>query len=345
MISLLLVNYRSAALAAEAIRSARESARDALEVVVVDNSCDSREADALRAHADVVIASATNRGYAGGINDGRGACHGDVLLVSNPDIVFAPGAIDHLAAALDGGAAVAGPALYWDAAHEWLLPPSELHTALQKIDMVLASRSKRWFLERDRRRIRARMRFAALAGPTDFPALSGAVMAIRASAFDEADGFDERFRLYFEETDFLRRLAMSRKRIVYVPQARCRHLYNQSAGEAGGEAPALYAQSEVRYLEKWNGPFVARLLKRLERPQRTFDSVRLEGPLPVDPDRAIVEASPLPSFDTAAIHLPRSAHADIPTEVWAAYRSAILYLRVVDRESARAGAVYARYKG
>ena len=37
--------------------------------------------------------------------------------------------------------------------------------------------------------------------------LSGAVLAVRAADLDRAGGFDERFPLYFEETDFLRRIA------------------------------------------------------------------------------------------------------------------------------------------
>ena len=54
MISLLIVNYRSAPLAIEAIRTARSSTSQRLHVVVVDNSCDPREAEGLRPHADVL---------------------------------------------------------------------------------------------------------------------------------------------------------------------------------------------------------------------------------------------------------------------------------------------------
>ena len=57
MLSLLVVNYRSAALAIDAIRSARAATTDELQVVVVDNSCDAAEADALRPHADVLLVS------------------------------------------------------------------------------------------------------------------------------------------------------------------------------------------------------------------------------------------------------------------------------------------------
>ncbi|HEV2720145.1 MAG TPA: glycosyltransferase family 2 protein, partial [Thermoanaerobaculia bacterium] len=254
-VSLLVVNYRSAPLALEAIRSARAGTRAPLQVVVVDNSA---EADALRPAADVFIASERNVGYAAAINRGRRACDGDVIVAANPDVIFAAGAIDELA---EAGAAVAGPALFWDDAHEWFLPPADLHTARDVLGRALATRSRAFARRRERRRIRTRIAFWSLTETTPVRAISGAVMAIRARAFDDAGGFDERFPLYFEENDFLRRV---RGEIVYVPAARVRHLYNQSAGPSP-EAAALYARSEAEYLRKWGGT----LWKKFEKSWRT----------------------------------------------------------------------------
>jgi len=339
MISLLVVNYRSAALAAEAVRTARASTFETLQVVVVDNSCDSAEAEALRSCADTLIVSDKNRGYAGGINLGRPACHGRTIIVSNPDVTFAAGAIDRLNEALRD-AAVAGPALFWDEGHQWMLPPGDLNTAPEKLDEALASRSQAWREQRDRRRFRKRVAFWSQQRTTETRMLSGAVMAIRAADFDRAKGFDERFPLYFEESDFLRRIAALRGRIVHVPAARCRHLFNQSAAQVASEAAARYAQSELRYLEKWNGPFVARMLKRLERPAPHVDAQPMRLPLPVDRDDVVIEASPLPTFATAAGHFPVGREIDIPADVLSA-RAGDLYLRVVVRDT---GDVLGTYK-
>jgi GT2 family glycosyltransferase len=325
MISLLIVNYRSAALAANAIRTARDGTTTPLEVIVVDNSCDPAEADALKPIADIVIALPTNRGYAGGINLGRQSCKGETLIVSNPDLTFSPGALDLLN---ETDAAVAGPALYWDDAFQWHLPPADLDTTIEKVDQVFATRSPRWFKERDRRRIKKRIEFWSLKGTTEVKTLSGAVMAIRAKDFDEVGGFDERFRLYFEEIDFLRRMDERGKRIVYVPAVRCRHLYNQSAGQDSSAAGGVYAQSELRYLEKWSGPFAARLLKRLERVPRIPEPQRLEGPISVG-QGSLVEVSPLPTFATAAGHFARNNPVELPQEVWSTVRTP-LYYRVLD---------------
>lgn len=336
MISLLVVNYRSAPLAAEAVRTARASTASPLQVVIVDNSCDEREADALQGLADVLLISKTNRGYAGAINDGRRACEGSAIVISNPDVTFAPASLDLLAQALDNRTAVAGPALFWDDAHQWHLPPGDLSTAPQKIDQILASRSREWHAQRDRRRFRARVAFWSLDRTTPVRMLSGALMAVRAADFDTLEGFDERFPLYFEETDFLRRVTAHRKRILYVPAARVRHVYDQSAAQAADAAAERFAESEWKYLEKWNGPWLARVLKGLERPRG--EEAIVPGSLPRQNTQKsqgsiVTEASPLASFDTAAGYL--GIADDLPAEVLANARNAPLYLRHVERETGR----------
>lgn len=332
MISLLVVNYRAAALAAEAVRTARAATSKPLQVVIVDNSCDAREAEALRAFADVLLVSETNRGYAGAINLGRRSCEGETIVVSNPDVTFASNALDLL---IDHDAAVAGPALFWDDAHEWMLPPGDLMTGREKLDEVLATRSHAWREQRNRRRFLQRVKFWSLRETTPVRMLSGAVMAIRTKDFDALGGFDERFALYFEETDFLRRVSAARKRIVYVPRARVRHMYNQSASQVASEAAARYAQSELRYLEKWNGPFAARTLKKLEKPMPHVDAPLLREPVTFDRNDILIEASPLSTFTTAAGHFGNTMAR--PDARW----TGDLYVRAVERST---GTVLGTYK-
>ena len=335
--ALIIVNYKSADLAIDAIRGARSAGTVPLQVVAVDNSVDRSQADALAAHTDTLIVAERNLGYAAAINRARRVCNADVLVVSNPDVHFASGAIDRL---LDTDAAVAGPALFWDDAFSWMLPPSELQTAAQVMDRVAASHSAVWARSRDRRRIRERIEFWSLRQPTKVRALSGAVLAIRSEAFDRAGGFDERFHLYFEENDFLRRV---RGDIVYRPDARCRHIYNQSAG-ASAAAAETFARSERAYLGKWNGRIVAGAMKALERTRKVGPFIEIgDTPIRVPPG-SLVEASPLPAFETAAGHFPSGSNVAVPPEVWNAYRGERLYLRVIDRAGGFVVASYARSK-
>jgi GT2 family glycosyltransferase len=317
-VSLLVINYRTSALAEDAIATARAASSRPLQVIVVDNSVDAAEANALRTVADAVIASPRNLGYAAGINSGRRLCDGDLIVISNPDVRFGEQSIDRL---VEANAAVAGPALFWDGAHRWMLPPAELHTRMEVIDRVLATRSRAWARRRERRRFLERVAFWSVDQTTRVSALSGAVMAIRASAFDAARGFDERFPLYFEENDFLRRVKGD---VVYVPSARCHHLYNQSAGRSS-EAASLYAQSELLYLQKWGGAFAKRFEGNLE-------SVAV--PEGGESDDIVLEASPLADFETAAGRFG-SDITDVSDDIWSTYRGDVLYLRAVDRRTGR----------
>lgn len=331
-VSLIVISYRSASLAIDAIRSTRNATTLPLQVIAVDNSVDPKEAEALKPHADVLIAPAENLGYGAAINRARKSADGDVLLVANADVMFGPRSIDLLA---DADADMAGPALFWDNAFTWLLPPSDLHTTADAIDVALASNFPRWARSRDRHRIRKRIAFWSLMEPTPVPAISGCIMSIRRAAFDRLGGFDERFHLYFEETDFQRRL---RSGIVYIPAARCRHIYNQSAG-VSDFAPSEYAKAEAQYLAKWRTP---RWIKSLERPRPATKFAPLNGGIPIERSGLLVESSPLPSFETAAGHFAREGSVALPDDVWRAYRGDTLYLRVVDPATARPLRTYAK---
>ena len=345
MITLLVVNYRSAALTAAAIQSARTNTSNPLHVIVVDNTCDAREAELLAGHADTLVVSPSNTGYAGAINAGRPHCRGDVVVVSNPDVVFFAGAIDRLAEALvDPSRAVAGPALYWDEGQEWILPPSDAGTLTDKVDAVGGSRLKAWRKWRDGRRFRERLAFWSLAATTPVRAISGAVMAIRLSDFDEIGGFDERFPLYFEETDFLRRIARAGRATVYVPAARCRHIYNQSAGADQERAALLYAASERAYLSKWYGRHLARLLMSLDRAAEQPRREACSDPVELPRAGLVVEASPLADFSTAAGHFPPGTRISLPEEVWRSYRAGAVYVRAVDKDSGETVVSCVRYR-
>jgi GT2 family glycosyltransferase len=330
--ALVVVNYRSSTLALDAIQSARAASSEALQVVVVDNSEDGREAAALRPCADLLLVPPRNLGYAAAINLARRSVETELMIVANPDVVFGAGSLD----ALDCGVPVAGPAFFWDAAHTWRLPPADAYTTRQRFDAALAARSRAWARVRGLRRFRRRVDFWSLTAPARVDAVSGAVMAIRAEAFDRAGGFDERFFLYFEETDFLRRAGD----VWYVPAAHCRHIYNQSAGDSAA-APRYYAESERLYLEKWSGPFLTRLIKSLEDVPAAGDvsgQTQASAVITLDRDGVVVEASPLATFDMAAGFFPAERRVEIPAEVWSSYRSEMLWLRVVERAS---GAVLA----
>jgi N-acetylglucosaminyl-diphospho-decaprenol L-rhamnosyltransferase len=337
-VSLLVVNYRTARFAADAITSARRTSSRPLHVVVVDNSGDSDELRALAGSgADEVLAAPRNLGYGAGINWGRARCSGSVLIVSNPDVIFHDGAVDGLVDAAAGGAAVAGPLFVWDDDGRWLLPPAEHPTLFSKGEEVIASRSRAAARILARRRLRNRLEFWDDRSRRGVAALSGAVLCMPATVFDRLEGFDERFFLYFEETDFVRR-ASAHGRIEYVPGAVCRHLFSQSAA-LSPDSFDRWRESELHFFRKWYGRRGEVLMAMGGGPPSPQEPAarRSDGwvvNVPQDHSgRVVVEASPLADFVSAVGHFPTSGMVTLPPEVVASYRGSELFVRVVDRGS------------
>ena len=158
----------------------------------------------------------------------------------NPDVLVLPGCLPALLAALRAGAAVAGPRFYWDRGRRLLLPPAELRTRREELLRLLAGKRGGWAARARRRWRRHARRHWEAREPLPSHALSGSLLALRRSAWEAVGPFDEGFRLFFEETDWLLRARRQGLAGRYVPAAEAVHLYSQSA------APRAARRSVVR---------------------------------------------------------------------------------------------------
>jgi N-acetylglucosaminyl-diphospho-decaprenol L-rhamnosyltransferase len=250
VISLVLVTFRSAGVVGAAVTSFRREAERlgrAAEVVMVDHSEDAAEREQLAPWADRFLAEA-NRGYAAGINAGLAASDGDVLLVGNPDVVFPPGSLAALLQALEEGWDLVGPQLVIG---EMLLPPADRQTPGEELARWLAARSRVAWRRHLRAEVRRWRRAWEATAPLPVPCLSGSLLAFTRSAAGRVGPWDERYFLYFEETDWLRRAAAGGLRIGLVPAARVVHLWGQAADPA--EHAAVFLASRRRFLRRHFG--------------------------------------------------------------------------------------------
>ena len=339
--TLVVVNYHSAEMAQRAIETARAASALPLQAIVVDNSGDAAErARVERIGADLVIDAPDNPGYGEGANRGAAAADGDVLIVANPDVTFGPGSIDRLADALGNErVAMTGPRFSWDAGGRWLLPPPEFPTRAREIDRVLAGRSAAWRRWWRKRRREGRLEFWRLEGPAEVEALSGAVLCVRKEAFDRAAGFDPGFRLYFEEIDLMARLRDQGGKLLYLPAARCHHLFNQSAGRTAS-APATYAESEIRFLSKRYGRRFARWAISNRRPLGSpgvFSTIAADRAIELPDGRWLAEASPLEEFTTAAGSFVDGPQLRFPPEILRDFRGRELFLLATELSTGRTG--------
>jgi len=83
---------------------------------------------------------------------------------------------------------------------------------------------------------------------------------LRAEAFETVRGFDEEFRMYFEETDLCRRLRDGGHSVAFCPGARAVHRHGASTQQTSVRQVEYYV-SYLRYFRKHHSRAAAAILR------------------------------------------------------------------------------------
>ncbi|MGH9399774.1 MAG: glycosyltransferase family 2 protein, partial [Thermoanaerobaculia bacterium] len=231
-VSAVVVNYRTAAEATACVQSLSEAfGREGIagEVVLVDCASGVGEITRLEsARADVLVALPENRGYSGGANAGLSRARGAVIIVANADVVFRPGALTALSAAVrDPNIGAAAPLAEWDEEGRIRLPVESGPGFWRDLGQLTAGRFPRFDDARFARFARRTMSLWQRGG--DARHVVGVVLAARRDVFDRVGRFDERFPFEYEETEWEERVLCAGMRLSFVVAARVRHLWARSA--------------------------------------------------------------------------------------------------------------------
>jgi GT2 family glycosyltransferase len=262
-VSALVVNYHAYDELAACLRSL-EGQPALVDVVVVDHATvpDARAAIERRHPGVCWLPRHDNPGFSAGVNRAAEHATGDFLYVLNPDAVVAPGAIEVLARWL-GAHPEVGVAGSMVRETDGAIQGSA--RAFPSASTLVAGRSG-WLTRRfpsNRWSRRNVLTGPAVQEPRAVDWVSGASMMIRREAFRAADGFDERYFLYWEDADFCRRLLSLGWQTAYVPQSVVTHHGGRSSRSTARPLIAFH-QSALRYhlthagaLGRLAGPLVA----------------------------------------------------------------------------------------
>lgn len=248
--AIVIVNYRSPELVERccaAVQASGEGLR--LEIVVIDNASEDGSVERLRKAlpSASLIAMPTNGGFASGVNAGFRNSTAETVVVLNPDAEMQDDALRVLTARLQEcqNVGVAAPLLEGP---DGRVAPNGYRRfpglAMVAIDMCVPFG---YALEHAPSLHPYVMSPGALLAGRKPAWVCGAAMAIRRSAYERAGGFDERFFLYFEETEWQQRVRALGWDIEVVPTARARHLI-RGGGELALSPSPHFVTSAMRYL-------------------------------------------------------------------------------------------------
>ncbi|MBN0042171.1 glycosyltransferase [Cellulosimicrobium cellulans] len=205
-------------------------------ITVVDNSSLPEIREITELAGGRYLDPGRNGGFAAGVNHAlahRQVPGADVLLL-NPDAVVTPEDVQTLHRALHAapGIASVGPQQVDDdgvrARVLWPFP-SPAATWVEAVGLARLRRT-----------------------PAERSFVIGSVLLLNAAAVDDVGGFDERFFLYAEETDWAYRAVRSGWRHAVVPEAHALHIGGATSSDPARRETHFHASQE-RYLRKHHG--------------------------------------------------------------------------------------------
>lgn len=225
-----------------------------LETFVVDNASADGSTEMVRERFPSVqlIANTCNVGFAAANNQAIGRSSAPYLLLLNPDATLEPGALERLVATLESQPDVAavGPRTVDEQGRTQSTRRRFPTIATGFVESTPIQRlappthpilSRYYLLDRSDDE------------PQDVDWMVGACLLVRRNAIDQVGGLDERFFMYFEETDWCHRFRAAGWRVVYEPSAVARHHGGQSSAQVPGRRHCAFNESKCRYVRKWHG--------------------------------------------------------------------------------------------
>ncbi|MCB1986638.1 MAG: glycosyltransferase family 2 protein [Burkholderiales bacterium] len=342
MISAILVNYKTNDQLLGAIASVlNQKISGSLEVIVVDNSPNDNSGTLLEAqlpNSVTYIRNKKNTGFASACNQAFARSCGEFILLLNPDARLLPSALSTLSDSLikhpDAGAV--GPRVYWDDDCRFLMPPSTYPSirvffkeATSRLHPRLAGYNSFDFRKKA-------LQAWICAKPLIVEALSGGHILIRRDAILKCGGlFDERFFMYWEDTDLMHRLKKKGYRLYLDPRAACLHYYEHSFSK-----DRLISQGWSTYQQKYlqkkiSFQFVNWLNKKLP-PVRTphIESItanneKLVFDVPPELRNAwLLELGTTPQLMPAIGHFGSGPTAEVDTILFKRLKEKIYYARL-----------------
>jgi len=257
---ILIVNFRSAQLIGRTVAVAREFAGEEARLIVVDNSPGDGSSEIVRSASPgaTVITNPVNRGFAAAVNQAFAVAEADVIFLLNPDVQRISGSYAEVADAFRDRrvAAVAARLINADGTEQPNCFRAPRPFDLLAENMALAERFPNW-----RRPRRFRMQEWDGRNPRRIDWAAGACLFLRRAAFADVGPFDERFFVYYEETDWLIRAKRRGWRTLFLPTVEATHASEGSSPGARTQPSLLLLESQHRYARKHYGPVAATILR------------------------------------------------------------------------------------
>jgi N-acetylglucosaminyl-diphospho-decaprenol L-rhamnosyltransferase len=256
-VSTIVVTYNALPWVEQALESVSGT-----ELVVVDHGSTDGTLELVRERfPEAVVVEQANLGFGAGNNAGMRVASGRWYLLLNSDAWLQPGALEALIAFAEEhpDAAVVGPRL--------LNPDGTLQRSVRGFPTVWRIATEYLFLRK--LAPRSRLFNAFYAGGFDHDAaceaefLMGSALLVRAEAVEAVGGFDERYFMFSEETDWCYRFREAGWKVWFFPGAEAVHVGGATTKQNWGPMFREQVRGHLRFLAEHRGEREAERARRL----------------------------------------------------------------------------------
>ncbi|MEJ2619057.1 MAG: glycosyltransferase [Candidatus Thiodiazotropha sp.] len=256
---------------------------DISEIIAVDNGSASHLSGFLT-ESQIIVAE-ENSGFANAVNRAIASTKNQWVLLVNPDVRLADGCLSSLLkAAIENDTPLVGPRFFLDDACQFRLPPALGECAWLSCAQSLASQSSLdqtqlsfyWEIRHDR--------FWNAKSPFFEPFLSGSCLLIdKQRLCQEGKLFDERFFLYYEDTDLAIQAQQLGYRPLCVPDATAVHYFDQSPD------PSI---SKVQLMQQAREQFNNKYYQKIVDCTQAFSAMQSHWVQPTEIDLGTINTAP-----------------------------------------------------
>ncbi len=222
-------------------------------VIVVDNSQDKKEKEILVSDLKdkriSLVVNQKNLGFARGCNLGFKQVKSDYVAFINPDIVYKVGTLDKILDLVNKTQAdISAPVIVNKSGK--LIPTAGF---FPKWSLKFWRKVFLWPEKID----------YLISRPKKVDWSTGAFMVVKSGVFKNLGGFDENFKLYYEDLDLCLRAKRGSFNIWYLP-VKATHLAHRSVVKNKQAADKWYKQSRFYFIKKHKGLFLAWLDQKIK---------------------------------------------------------------------------------
>ncbi len=261
-VSIIIVNYFVEEELLNCISSIYSSqAKISFEIIVVDNSdVKTIQKKLKKLFPKVIYLASNNNGFGAGNNLGAKKANGDFLFFLNPDTKIKQNTVDILVSFLQKNthAGIVAPLLVDQENKPFILQGSNTLSPLSAIFSLSFIHKlfpnnpiakKYWMSGWDKKETK------------EVSVIPGTAFMIKKQLFTDVQGFDEKFFLYFEESDLCKRVTKKGFSIFITPRAKVFHAWGKSTQKSKQDIASIFNKSKFYYFKKHYGLFSAILVK------------------------------------------------------------------------------------